>query len=419
MSIRYNDANVFISDTERALFTPALSAALDRIEADRKSGVHGWTDLPFDRSGLSEATKLYKRLRAVGCERLVVIGIGGSDLGARALVGALGRPEKAFDVQFLGTPDPDAVSVFLAKPNVWWKKTALYCVSKSGTTLETLSMFFALREPLIKAIGIKNQAKRIVVTTDPSEGNPLWKMAQDQGYAILEHPLTVGGRFSVLSVVGLFPAICAGVDVKGLLAGAQEAEQTRRTEGTQHLSVRFASNQFLALPERPMQVFMPYAERLAGCGQWYRQLWAESLGKDGQGPTPIASVGPVDQHSQLQLYQDGPEDKTITFVEVERFAADKLCVPKKNVPEAFQFVTGLRFAEIMRSERAGTATALTKLRRPNATIVLRAIDAPSVGALLQCLMQSAVLMAALMGIDAYNQPGVEESKRQTRSLLGL
>lgn len=409
MSLQYDDANVMISAAERSALAPRLSAAIDRVNADQLSAVHGWFDLPFDRSGLAAATKAYKRLRSKGCERLVVIGIGGSDLGARALVRALGRPGKAFDVHFLGTPDPDAVAEFTAKPNAWWKKTALYCVSKSGGTLETLSMFFALRE----------FTKHIVVTTDPTEGNPLWALAKEQGYAVLEHPVSVGGRFSVLSVVGLFPAVCAGVDAKGLLAGARQAEESRRAEGSRHASVRFAANQFLALPERSIQVLMPYADRLADCGRWYRQLFAESLGKDGQGPTPIASVGPVDQHSQLQLYQDGPSDKTVTFVEVERFATEKLSVPKKGVPKAFRAIAGLRFAEIMWAERAGTASALAAQKRPNATITLRAVDAPSVGALLQCLMQSTVLMAALMGVDAYNQPGVEESKRHTRTALGL
>lgn len=418
MPITYDDANVRISDAERAARAPMLSAALDRVKADQLSGAHGWFDLPFDRSGADAATKLYKRLRAKGCRRLVVIGIGGSDLGARALVGALGRPEKAFDVQFLGTPDPDAVSAFISKPGAWWKQTALYCVSKSGTTMETISTFLALRESLVKAVGMKSHAARVVITTDPVEENPLWALAKEQGYAVLEHPLAVGGRFSVLSVVGLFPAVCAGVDVKAVLAGAKQMEETRRIEGSRHLSARFASNQFLSLPGRPIQVLMPYAERLTECGRWYRQLWAESLGKEGQGPTPIASVGPVDQHSQLQLYQDGPHDKTITFVEVARFLAEKVRVPKKGVPEAYRALAGLSFAEIVRAERAGTAAALTKHQQPNATVVLRAVDAPSVGAFLQCLMQSTVLMAALMGIDAYDQPGVEESKRQTRSILG-
>jgi glucose-6-phosphate isomerase len=352
---------------------------------------------------------------------LIVIGIGGSDLAARTILQSLRDEGKGMPVKFLSAPDPEAIAPLLEEPDLL-SRSAINVVSKSGRTLETLAIFLTLREALIKAVGREAHRKHIFVTTDPSDG-PLHRLALDEGYALLPHPLNVGGRFSALSVVGLFPAACAGIDPKRLLQGAAEFETDRRAAGTESLSATFAALHHVAMTKRDqhVHVLMPYATRLSSFAHWYRQLWAESLGKKkgsrNVGPTPVASVGPVDQHSQLQLYMEGPADKLITFIEVGTFRSE-LVVPKlSGVPDELMHVGGLSFTDIMHAERAGTANALARQRRPNGTICLQDISPESLGALLQFFMTATAYMGELMGVDAFDQPGVEASKNETRSIL--
>ncbi len=409
--LKYDGGSMRITDADRASFRPKTDAAHLRVEADR--GTHGWFDLPSaDPSAvLAEAKRLQKAFK-----RLVVIGIGGSDLGGRALVQALGK-SGGMDVRFVSAPDPSVLQPFLKAPKDWWKETALYVVSKSGGTLETLSAFFLLQKALVKAVGMKAHRAHVVVTSDPVPGNPLVAYAAQEAYAFLPHPVDVGGRFSVLSAVGLLPAVCAGADIKALLSGAKAMEDARRKEGAKHVSMRFAADQFISLMGgRRIHVLMPYSHALEYAGRWYRQLWAESLGKNGQGPTPVAALGPVDQHSQVQLYVEGPDDKTVTFVDVLDYGP-ALTVPAVSGAPAFAWMTGLEAGQILRAERKGTADALTYLARPNATLTLPNLNADAVGAFLMFYEQATVNLAALMGVDAYDQPGVEDGKRRTKAIL--
>ncbi len=414
--LRYDDGFMRVSDADRAALLPKREAAHAAVEARRED--QGWFELPYDVTGAADLRRLAdgyaKRFR-----RLLVVGIGGSDLGARTLCRALRKHGgKGMEVVFASAPDPDVLAPLVKAPKAWWKETVLYVVSKSGGTLETLSTFFLLRQAMVRAVGTKALPEQIVVTTDPKPENPLLMLAETEGYRIIPHPLDVGGRFSVLSPTGLFPAACAGVDIAALLEGAKEMENARRKEGVQHVSARFAANQFLAgFAGRKIHVLMPYAHALAELGFWYRQLWAESLGKNSQGPTPVAASGPTDQHSQIQLYTDGPDDKTVTFVEVEQFGAEFVVPPVKG-PRAFSWLAGLDAAQILHAERQGTAEALYAAGKVNGTLFLDDVSPGSVGALLMFFMQATAYMGAFLGVDTYDQPGVEEGKKLAKRLLG-
>jgi glucose-6-phosphate isomerase len=389
-------------------------AALDELS---RSGAQGFLDLPFATDGAKVAREMAARVRKF--DALIVIGIGGSDLAARTVVQAL-RADDAMPIKFLSAPDPEAVAPLLEDPDLL-RRTAISVVSKSGGTLETLSVFFALREALIKAVGREAHKKHIFVTTDPS-GGMLHKLAEQEGYAILPHPLNVGGRFSALSVVGLFPAACAGVDPDALLAGAVALEKERRSAGIESDPATFAALHYLALTNRgqDIHVLMPYAARLSTFASWYRQLWAESLGKKKGtkflGATPVASLGPVDQHSQMQLYAEGPKDKAITFIETERFRAD-VRVPSAGLPGEAAYLQGRSFAQLIHAERAGTANALARAGRPNGTLVIPSIGPESLGALFQFFMTATAYMGELMGVNAFDQPGVEAGKHEARAIL--
>ncbi len=410
-----DDRHMRVSDAERGAL--GLDAAHRRLEAIRTEGRQGFFDLPFDLSSAAFLARRASALRRAGIRRLLVVGIGGSSLGARALIEALRSPKRGMDVAFVSAPDPDAYADILPS-RTEWKRTALLVVSKSGSTLEPVSVFLALRAALIRSVGAKKHAAHVVVITDPREGNPLLAFARAEGYEVLPHPLNVGGRFSVLSPVGLFPAACAGIDVRRLLSGAQRLEEDRRIKREACLAARFAADQFLAYQAgRTTHVFMPYAARLRLVSLWFRQLWAESLGKDGKGPTPVASVGPDDQHSQLQLYQQGPDDKTLTFVDVERFASSPK-VPAAKGADAFAPIPGRSFTDILHAERKGVAEALAEDGRRSATFAVPSISPESVGALLQCLMQAAAFMGELLQVNAFDQPGVEAGKREARKILG-
>jgi len=309
--------------------------------------------------------------------------------------------------------------------SVDWKRTAVNIISKSGDTVEPMSAFFVARERLRKASG-KKFAEQIIATTDAEQGT-LVALAKKEGYARLIVPGNVGGRFSVLSDVGLFPAAWAGVPIAKLLAGAaHQANEFRRKAVEEQTAAPYAALHASQYRDgRSVFVLMPYAARLQSFAFWYRQLIAESLGKRlnreggvvNVGPTPIAALGATDQHSQLQLYMEGPEDKVVTFVEVEAFAAN-LRVPKPPIAsESFRGLAGRSFQELIHAERRFTAEALASVDRPTGTIFLGRLDAEHLGALFQMFMQATAYLGELLNVDAYDQPGVEEGKRRFRAWL--
>ncbi len=382
-----------------------LAVAKQKLLDDWKSGRQGWLGSPDTKHDFRRSTHDARRFSAC-----LVIGIGGSDLGARAAWHALqdrasgvGRRESGMRLEFAGgNTDPDELAATLSRLD--WKRTLVNVISKSGDTLEPMATFYVVRDILKKKIG-KNFAEHIVATTD-ANGGALRALALREGYAILDVPENVGGRFSVLTNVGLFPMACAGFDVAAMLRGAR-AVRDDMTDAARYASALVAHHRD---HDRNIHVLMPYSERLRLFATWYRQIWAESLGKSkASGPTPVAALGATDQHSQMQLYMDGPDDKVITFIEVEKFDS------RLNVPSSF--IGGASFEKIIHAERAGTAAALASRTRPNATLTIPRVNEESLGALFMFFMIATGIAGELYGIDAYNQPGVEEGKKRMLSLL--
>lgn len=407
------------------IFQP-LDGVKQKLKADWASGRAGFFSIPDLKKELA-ATK--KMANAVSKEfrELVVIGIGGSDLGARALLRALQKDGKGMRVSFIGAnTDPDELAALLAR--VDWRKTAINVNSKSGDTIEPMSTFLLLREALIKKVGYKKHARHIIATTDVKVGT-MRQIADREGYRTLPVPGNIGGRFSALTPVGLFPAACAGINIAALVAGAAEERAAfDKSKAEESASLAFAALQYDACHDRNqcINVLMPYADGLKEFGAWFRQLWAESLGKKldrrGQivhrGITPIAALGATDQHSQVQLYVEGPADKTVTFIEVKKFAA-KLRVPNPYPEiEGVAYMAGHSFEKIIHAERAATAHALAAAGRPNGTVVIPAVDAKNVGALMFFFMIATAAAAELLDVNAYDQPGVEGGKKAMYAMLG-
>jgi glucose-6-phosphate isomerase len=302
-------------------------------------------------------------------------------------------------------------------------ETCFATVTKSGGTAETMSQHLALRERCIARFGESGYRERCVLVTDPKKG-ALRAIAESERLRALAVPPSVGGRYSALSAVGLLPAAAAGVDVAALLAGAASMEARCRTGSVrENPALLYASALHLldVRKGRHIHVLMPYADALRELGDWFVQLWAESLGKRvDAGPTPFRAVGATDQHSSLQLMMEGPKDKVVTFVRVARPRADVSI----TVPEAYRahaeiaYLDGHTMGELIDAERRATDAALRRAGRPTATVQIPRVDARSLGEILMLLELAVAYAGGLYGVDAFDQPGVEAGKRYAQGLLG-
>ena len=434
LGLRYDDANMWAKEAGKAAATPVewkdlqtrLTAAKRNLQRMTRSGQQGFLQLPFDRQAHTASKTAARRLEKKVTD-LVVLGIGGSDLGARALQQALSDgKKKKLNVHFAGaSTDPDSLSRLLKELNP--KKTAINIVSKSGDTLEPMSAFLILRERILKAVGPKQLGQHIVATTDPEAGS-LHKLAKKEKYQILSVPRNVGGRFSVLSPVGLFPAAAMGIDTDALLSGARAAvDAFHENAVSQCPACRFAGLHVLGSEKRKqrIQVTMAYSAQLSEFGRWIRQLVAESLGKKKNrqgktthtGFTPIACTGPEDQHSQLQLWSEGPLDKLITFLDIASFQTTLTTPMLEGSGEIIQRFGKRSMADLIHLERRATAEALRQDGRPSGTLFVEQFDASVMGQMIVFFELAVALMGELMDIDAFDQPGVELMKRLMRQEL--
>jgi len=413
----------------------------DDLARTRGVGWERWRLLPFaperDRH-VSAVRRMVERVHG-RFDTLLVLGIGGSALGAIALQSALNPPtwnllpdedRSGPRLFILDNVDPALVGETLhaiaATPG-GLERTLVTVVSKSGETAETAAQFLIVRKMLIDALGEREHAEHVLAITDESTGT-MRAICADAGYATLPVPEGVGGRFSVLSPVGLFSAAMCGIDIDALLDGAaaMDTRCSARELGANPaallatLLVRLAQER-----GKRIHVMMPYANSLALVADWFRQLWAESLGKrvdrEGRevfaGFTPVRALGATDQHSQIQLYREGPNDKVIGFVEVGGFDPDVTIPPGLGV-EALGYLEGASLGALLSAEKRATEYALVESQRPNYTIRLPRLDAHAVGEFLQLWMMATAFAGRLLGIDAYNQPAVETGKRATFGLMG-
>ncbi len=411
--------------------TGRLETARDSLLARQAKGGDpwlGWMDLPAGEV-LPEVLSLAGRLRD-GYDDLIVLGIGGSSLGGLTVVTALQHPyhnllreRPALRVHFVDNVDGDVIGGLLEVMDP--ARTLVNVISKSGTTTETMAAYLSCKAWLQDALG-DGYKTHIIATTDPQKGI-LRPLAEREGYATLPVPPSVGGRFSVLSAVGLLPAALGGVDVEALLAGARRALEDFRKPAAENeiLQAALVTHEF-GSRGRNILVFMPYSTRLRYLSDWFAQLWAESLGKnrlkDGTtahtGTTPVKAVGTTDQHSQVQLYREGPHDKIVAFVKVNSDARGTL-IPnaEPNEPE-MTYMGDKPYQTLMNAEQAATGYALVQAGQPNFTLSLDRIDAEQLGYVLQFLMLQTAVVGELLDINAFDQPGVELGKVLTYALMG-
>lgn len=384
---------------------PALPALVKR----RDDGSLPLLRLPTRRDDIARLKPLaaaFARFKDV-----IVLGTGGSSLGGQTLV-ALAPPGRA-RLHFMDNVDPHSFALLFDALDP--ARTGLVAISKSGGTAETLVQFFACMDWL----GAR-AAARTVVVTEPKP-NPLRQLAEARKLRVLDHDPNIGGRYSVLSNVGLLPAMIAGADVGALRRGAREVlDATLRATEPRDAAPAVGAAVSVALNERhgvTTTVVMPYVDRLAHFGLWFRQLWAESLGKDGKGTTPIRAMGTVDQHSQLQLYLDGPADKMFSLVTLAQ--ADKgPRMPARLSDPSLGYLAGKRMGDLIDAEQRATAQTLIRNGRPTRVFALERLDARALGALLMHYMLETMIAAELWGVNAFDQPAVEQGKVLARQYLG-
>lgn len=397
------------------LGSDGLSLSELRAEGSKISGFlkdfegrdQGFPTLPKLRAPVLAVKELAMKLDGK-FKDIVVLGIGGSALGITCVRDALKGPlwnfhskQRLFVLDNLDTVgelekviDPD--------------QTLFIVISKSGTTPETMAQYFYFKQKVSK--------ENFVFITDGNSGE-LRAIGKEYGIPMLDIPENVGGRFSVLTPVGLFPAALIGVDIEEILRGAEEmAGLFMKNDFDLNLPFQFAATQYLLEWKYGVHitVMMPYSSRLYMMADWYRQLLAESIGKEGKGLTPVRALGVTDQHSQLQLYNEGPKDKLITFIEVEKEATPQ--IPQVD-RKSLAYLSGLQFHELMNTEKHGTEQALSEYKKPNCTISVREVNEYELGQLFMFFEASIAFLGEYYRINAFDQPGVELSKKLTKQLL--
>ena len=397
----------------------------------RDAGELGFLSLPTDDALHHQSLDFAAKTRGM-FDDIIVLGIGGSALGPIALRTALLKPAwNTLDknarvnqprLHVLDNVDPNTIASLLERIPLG---RALFIVtSKSGGTAETMAQYLVVRERLKARVGDVKQ--HLVFITDPTKG-ALREIAKTDGIPVLDIPAAVGGRFSVLTPVGVLPAALVGMNTAELLAGANEIAQRCQTDVlAENPAGVFASLQYLADTKlgRHIQVLMPYSDALRDIADWFVQLWAESLGKHrspgdrGVGPTPFGALGATDQHSKVQLFMEGPPDKTVTFIAVKEGGVD-LVIPKLHSEvKELGYLGGHRLSELLSIEQQATAGALARRGRPNMTIHIDRVDARHLGAIMMLLEIATIYAGELYGVNPLDQPGVELGKQFTYAMLG-
>lgn len=368
-------------------------------------------------------------------ENILVLGIGGSALGGMAVTEALLKPYWNLLTEeqrnnfprlfFLDNIDPDQITGLLQILDL--KKTLVNVITKSGSTAETMSQYMIVKNIMKQELGEDEYRKNIVATTDKQIGI-LRQLADQEGYKTFVIPDDVGGRFSVFSAVGLLPFALVGIDIDEIINGVKDMDLSlKNTDIWENVAAQNALIHYLMDTKKgkKLSVIMPYSNRLKYVADWFVQLWAESLGKeinnDGDkincGPTPIKAIGVTDQHSQIQLYNEGPNDKLINFIRIEDF--DNVV----EIPQVFEY-TGIGYLggktinDLLNAEADATKVALVDFERPNVTISLPAVNGYYLAQLLYMLEVQTAIAGELYNINTFNQPGVEQAKNYTYALMG-
>lgn len=407
--------------------------AFINFENKRGTGMTGWAEIiNYDVNEVNDIINTANDIRK-NFKNFVVLGIGGSALGPIAVFQALCHlhyndlpDEKRGGPKFYveDNVDPERMVALLDVINV--EETMFNVVTKSGSTSETMTQYLIINDLLTKKLGEK--AKNHIITTTSSAKGNLIKIAKKEGYKTFYIPDSVGGRFSELSPVGLLPASVLGVDIVEFLNGAKYLSDNCKSNNVyENPALMSALLSYLSIKNgKNISVMMPYADGLKYIADWYCQLWAESIGKEVDnngnyvfaGQTPVKSLGVTDQHSQVQLYTEGPFDKVVTFLAVDNYRKTvKIPDGCEDIPDV-NFLCGHTMNELIQAERVATEYALTVKNRLNRTIYLPEINAFTLGQLLFFFELETAYIGEMLNIDAYNQPGVENGKNATYALLG-
>ena len=400
----------------------ALAPALKRLQA-----AHDDRSLPLlrvaSRRDDIEAIEAAARRFRISFADVVVLGTGGSSLGAQTLVAAaraMGR--KGPRLHFLDNVDP--IRFEDALNGVDFKRTGVVAVSKSGSTAETALQTLAILRALRAAVGERGIRRQVIAITEPAgdgKANPMRRLAERNGIPVLDHDPGIGGRYSALTNVGLLPAAIAGFDPalvrKGARAVVRRLLAARTARGfapAEGAALAFALQKKHGIDQ---SVLMPYADALQPFAFWFRQLWAESLGKKGRGTTPINALGAVDQHSQLQLYLDGPADKLITVIATASAGVGPRIRRERGLEPEFAYLVGRTMGDLLAAEARATADTLAKHKRPVRMLRIDEPDEATIGALMMHYMLETILASALFKVDPFDQPAVEEGKVLARRYL--
>jgi len=385
--------------------------AYQTLQNNITAGQVGFFELPDKRDRLKPMEALYSEYALKNYRHFILIGMGGSFLGAKMLIHSLADSSTSeIQFHFLDNSDPEMISDILSLP---LQECLFYVVSKTGGTAETIAGLLAV----IQAYGTDSEEwkKHFIFATDPKNGD-LKSLATEHQIPCLEIPTNVGGRFSVLTPAGLFPALFAGIPLKELLAGALTIRQAV-------MAPRMDSNPIIQLGtllylhweefERSQTVFMPYSSKLQSLSDWLVQLWGESLGKKGRGLTPIGATGATDQHSQLQLFAQGPDDKVVGFILPKKYRKEIILKNPFSNLENFNRLNNISMEELIQAQAYGTIQSLSNQGRPSFSIEIPEISACSIGQLIFFFETLTAFTGYLFSIDPFNQPGVEEGKKLT------
>lgn len=409
------------------------SVAYNYVAENRGKDMMGWTELPYNQKEIVEdiiatAKDIKKKFDA-----FVVLGIGGSALGPIAAFQALchlrhnelPKKQRKFPKLYVeDNVDPERMAALFDVIDI--EKTMFNVITKSGATSETMAQYLIIMDILKKKLGDKAK-DHMIATTSMKKGN-LIKIAKEEGLKTFYIPDGVGGRFSEMCPVGLLPAAVVGIDIKAMLAGAAYMDKLcKNKDMRKNPALISAVLEYIAMKKgKNISVMMPYADSLKYIADWYCQLWGESLGKsvdyDGNtvyaGQTPVKALGVTDQHSQVQLYREGPFDKVITIIGVENFRTTvDIAKGCEDIPDV-SFLSGHTMNELINTERRATEYALMTAQRLNYTITLPEVNAFTIGELLFMFEMETAYVGAMLNINTFNQPGVEGGKNATYALFG-
>ncbi|WP_259779835.1 glucose-6-phosphate isomerase [Aestuariispira ectoiniformans] len=411
-----------VADEDLAYYLSQLDQGLDRLKKNYSHHRLPWLHVPERKDDLAVFAECAGRYRAAFRD-VVVLGTGGSSLGAQALHNLVhtgyGDDRKNPRLHIVSTIDPFTFSKLLGSLNL--RRTGFIVISKSGTTAETLIQFATVIDAIRRELDDSWLPHAITVITQPMD-SPVKRLALRYDMPVLDHDPNLGGRYSVLSVVGLLPAMIAGLDARALRAGAAEmVNAILSAKDSFEVDAAIGAAVSVAMAKRrrmQLSVMLTYSDRLMAMTDWYRQLWAESLGKDGEGTTPYCAVGPVDQHSQLQLWLDGPPDKFFTVLAGPDSLSSYSALPDLEWDPQLAYLANTRMDELKEAMCFATTETLAGNGRPVRTIRLNAMDELSTGAVMMHFMLETVLAAGLLNVNPYDQPAVEQGKNLVRAILG-